>query len=68
MNPLIKIKNLKKYYMQDRKTVKAIDSISLEINPGETLSLVGESAHCYSVSPNGHWLSCWKRETDEPAD
>ncbi len=43
MKPLIKIRNLKKYYAQDRKVVKAIDDISLDIYPGETLGLVGES-------------------------
>lgn len=43
MEPLIKIRNLKKYYSQDHKIVKAIDDISLDIFPGETLGLVGES-------------------------
>ena len=43
MEPLIKIRNLKKYYSQDNKIVKAIDDISLDIFPGETLGLVGES-------------------------
>lgn len=43
MEPLIKIRGLKKYYTQDHKLVRAIDGISLDIFPGETLGLVGES-------------------------
>jgi len=43
MKPLIKIRNLKKYYSQDQKLVRAIDGISFDIFPGETLGLVGES-------------------------
>ena len=43
MTPLINIKNLKKYFSQNDKTLKAIDDVSLEIFQGETLGLVGES-------------------------
>ena len=43
MNPLIEIHNLSKTYPQGKKQVKAIDCLSLDIYPGETLSLVGES-------------------------
>ncbi|NGX37265.1 MAG: Oligopeptide transport ATP-binding protein OppF [Chlamydiae bacterium] len=43
MNPLISIRNLKKYYSQDKQIVKAINDISLDIYRGETLGLVGES-------------------------
>lgn len=43
MKPLLKIRNLKKYYPHDKGVVKAIDNLSLDIYPGETLSLVGES-------------------------
>ena len=41
--PLVRIQNLKKHYFQDRQKVYAIDDISLDIYPGETLGLVGES-------------------------
>lgn len=49
--PLVKIIDLKKYFpitrglIVQRQTgaVKAVDGISFEINPGETLGLVGES-------------------------
>lgn len=43
MQPLVKIRHLKKYYSQGRFIVKAIDDVSLDIFPGETLGLVGES-------------------------
>jgi len=43
MKPLIKIRNLKKYYHHDRQFIRVIDDISLDIFPGETLGLVGES-------------------------
>ncbi|NGX39958.1 MAG: Oligopeptide transport ATP-binding protein OppF [Chlamydiae bacterium] len=43
MKPLIKIRNLKKYYSKDRRVIKSIDGVSLDIFPGETLGLVGES-------------------------
>ncbi|GEN87539.1 ABC transporter ATP-binding protein [Oceanobacillus sojae] len=51
--PLLKIENLKKYFVikngnsfvaaNNKKVVKAIDDVSLEIFQGETLGLVGES-------------------------
>ncbi len=43
MKPLVKIRNLKKYYSQEKGAIKAIDDLSLDIYPGETLGLVGES-------------------------
>ncbi len=39
MNPLIRHRNIRKYY----DTLKAVDDISFDIFPGETLGLVGES-------------------------
>src|SRR5229473_468576 len=41
--PLIEIRNLTKIYRQSRHEVRAVDDVSLDIHPGETLGLVGES-------------------------
>ncbi len=40
---LLEIKDLRKYFRIGRETLKAVDGISLEIQTGETLGLVGES-------------------------
>ncbi len=48
-NNLISIQNLKVYYtvgggfLKEKKFVKAVDDVSLDIRRGETLGLVGES-------------------------
>ncbi|MFE8697159.1 ABC transporter ATP-binding protein [Cytobacillus sp. FJAT-53684] len=42
-NPLIQIKNLKKFYNVSGKVIKAVDNVSLDIYEGETIGLVGES-------------------------
>lgn len=42
-NPLVQVKDLKKHFAAADGTLKAIDGISFEIYPGETLGLVGES-------------------------
>lgn len=46
--PLLKVENLKMYFdipdgLFKTKTLKAVDNVSFEIYPGETLGLVGES-------------------------
>lgn len=42
--PLIKVDNLKKYFkISNKKSLHAVDNVSFEIYPGETLGLVGES-------------------------
>ena len=41
--PLLEINDLRKHFRVGRETLKAVDGISLKINRGETLGLVGES-------------------------
>ncbi len=43
MIPLLKIQGLKTYFFKPKETLRAVDGIDLEIHPGETLALVGES-------------------------
>jgi oligopeptide transport system ATP-binding protein len=50
MEPLLKVRNLTKYFTVDKTlfgkptaVVKAVDGVNFDINPGETLGLVGES-------------------------
>lgn len=42
-DPLIKIKNVSKYFSVDGKQLKAVHNMNLSIYPGETVGLVGES-------------------------
>jgi peptide/nickel transport system ATP-binding protein len=42
-DPILKIKDLKKYFVTSRGTVRAVDEISFTLFEGETLGLVGES-------------------------
>ncbi|GAA4652994.1 ATP-binding cassette domain-containing protein [Anaerocolumna aminovalerica] len=42
--PLVKVEHLKKYFnMRKKGVLKAVDDVSFEIYPGETVGLVGES-------------------------
>ena len=50
MNPILKVKDLKMHFpvkeglfLRTSKFNKAVDGVSFEIQPGETLGLVGES-------------------------
>ena len=43
MEPLISIKNLKKYFDVGEGMLKAVDGLTFDIYPGETFGLVGES-------------------------
>jgi peptide/nickel transport system ATP-binding protein len=53
-NPLVEVRDLQKYYTEqdtlvdrllgnEQRSVKAVDGVSFDIQPGETLGLVGES-------------------------
>lgn len=43
MTPIIEIKNLKKYFFTPRGMLHAVDDVSLSIQKGKTLGVVGES-------------------------
>jgi peptide/nickel transport system ATP-binding protein len=47
---LLSVRNLKTYFAQDEGTVKAVDGVSLELYPGATLGIVGESGCGKSVT------------------
>ena len=48
--PLLQIKGLKTHFFTDEGVVRAVDGISMHINPGETLGVVGESGCGKSVT------------------
>jgi peptide/nickel transport system ATP-binding protein len=49
-SPLLSVRNLKTYFAQDEGTVKAVDGVNLELDPGATLGIVGESGCGKSVT------------------
>ena len=48
--PLLSVRNLHTYFAQDEGVVKAVDGVSLEMNAGATLGIVGESGCGKSVT------------------
>jgi oligopeptide/dipeptide ABC transporter ATP-binding protein len=50
MTEILKVENLKTYFKTDRGLVKAVDGVSLHINEGEIVGLVGESGCGKSVT------------------
>ncbi len=43
MEPLIRVKNMYKIYNPGENEVRALDDVSLEINQGEFIAIVGHS-------------------------
>ncbi|HEY6874986.1 MAG TPA: ABC transporter ATP-binding protein [Candidatus Dormibacteraeota bacterium] len=63
--PVLEIANLKTYIRQRKSTVRAVDGVSLRVEQGETLGLVGESGCGKSMTamsvmkllPNGGYIA-----------
>jgi len=49
-NPLLDVRSLSTHFFTDEGVVRAVEQVSLEIQPGEILSLVGESGCGKSVT------------------
>ena len=48
--PVLKVDGLKTYFFTRQGTVKAVDGVSLELKPKETLAIVGESGCGKSIT------------------
>jgi len=49
-SPLLKIENLRTYFHTDAGVVKAVDDLTVQVMPGQTLGIVGESGSGKSVT------------------
>src|SRR5712691_8457574 len=57
---LLSVRDLKTYFPQDEGTVKAVDGVSFDLDPGGTLGIVGESGCGKSVTAarsSGSWIA-----------
>ena len=58
--PLLEVRNLKKYFGKKDRVLHAVDDISVTIQQGKTLGVVGESGCGKSTLGRG----CWSLLTD----
>jgi peptide/nickel transport system ATP-binding protein len=49
-SPLLSVRNLQTHFAQDEGTVRAVDGVSFDLDPGATLGVVGESGCGKSVT------------------